>query len=174
MTTKLIAANADLANARGQNDQDNPGGWLQEIGLLYRLTGDRAPCNRDEISVTMANGSRSPEACTRRAAKLLELLRKSATESIAADACLESHGVERAELEGLLAESAALRLALIDAVERSARTGTELATLRTGYDAARLEIKSLQSLLTNQGGVLAKVMSEVAQGHRHADGEGNE
>ena len=47
-------------------------GWLQADGLLYRLTDDRRQSNRDEISVTMADGSRSIEARTRRAEELLD------------------------------------------------------------------------------------------------------
>lgn len=50
-------------------------GWLQAGGLLYRLTDERKPQNRDEINVTMADGSRTPEACARRAGELLGLIR---------------------------------------------------------------------------------------------------
>lgn len=50
-------------------------GWLQEGGLLYRLTDERRPCNRDEIRVTMAGGSRSTESCSRRASELLDRIR---------------------------------------------------------------------------------------------------
>ena len=45
----------------------NNTGWLQEGSLLYRLTDDRRPCNRDEIKVSISNGSRSVESCTARA-----------------------------------------------------------------------------------------------------------
>jgi len=48
------------------------GGWLQEGSLLYRLTDEHRPSNRDEINVTMADGSRSIESRTRRAGELLE------------------------------------------------------------------------------------------------------
>ncbi len=50
-------------------------GWLQDGGLLYRLTDGRRPENRDEINVTMADGSRSPEARARRAGELLDRIR---------------------------------------------------------------------------------------------------
>lgn len=52
-------------------------GWLQTGGLLYRLTDERRPQNRDEISVAMADGSRSIESRTRRAGELLDLIRSS-------------------------------------------------------------------------------------------------
>ena len=50
-------------------------GWLQSGGLLYRLTDERRPQNRDEINVTMADGSRSDESRTRRAGELLDRIR---------------------------------------------------------------------------------------------------
>ena len=50
-------------------------GWLQGGGLLYRLTDERRPQNRDEINVTMADGSRSPESRARRAGELLDRIR---------------------------------------------------------------------------------------------------
>lgn len=50
-------------------------GWLHENGLLYRLTDERHPCNRDEINVTMADGSRSIESRSRRALELLDRIR---------------------------------------------------------------------------------------------------
>ena len=52
-------------------------GWLQSGGLLYRLTDERRPQNRDEINVTMVDGSRSIESCTRRAGELLDRIRSS-------------------------------------------------------------------------------------------------
>lgn len=52
----------------------NNTGWLQEGSLLYRLTDDLRPCNRDEIKVTMSNGSRSVESSTARAGELLDLI----------------------------------------------------------------------------------------------------
>ena len=65
----------DMRRAReahaGQPDAD---GWLQSGGLLYRLTDERIPQNRDEINVTMADGSRDDAACARRAEQLLAFL----------------------------------------------------------------------------------------------------
>lgn len=51
-------------------------GWLHENGLLYRLTDERYPTNRDEINVTMADGSRSIESRSRRALELLNRIRR--------------------------------------------------------------------------------------------------
>ena len=53
-------------------------GWLQDGPLLYRLTDERRPRNRDEIIVTMANSSRTEEARTRRAGELLDAIRAAA------------------------------------------------------------------------------------------------
>ena len=50
-------------------------GWLQDRGLLYRLTDEKNPQNRDEIKVTMADSSRSDASCTRRAGELLDRIR---------------------------------------------------------------------------------------------------
>lgn len=49
-------------------------GWMKSGALLYRLTDDRKPVNRDEIRVTMADGSRTDEACSRRAGELFDML----------------------------------------------------------------------------------------------------
>lgn len=49
-------------------------GWLQSGGLLYRLTDERRPQNRDEINVTMADGSRKTEDLAARAGEVLALL----------------------------------------------------------------------------------------------------
>lgn len=57
------------------NEQHHPDGWLQDGSLLYRLTDDAHPVNRDEINVAMADGSRSVESCTRRAGELLDCIR---------------------------------------------------------------------------------------------------
>ncbi len=57
------------------NEQHHPDGWLQDGSLLYRLTDDAHPVNRDEINVAMADGSRSMESCTRRAGELLDCIR---------------------------------------------------------------------------------------------------
>ena len=54
-------------------------GWLQDRDLLYRLKylDGLRPANRDEIKVTMADGSRSIESCTRRAGELLDRIKSS-------------------------------------------------------------------------------------------------
>lgn len=70
--------------------QDNAGelhadGWLHDGGLLYRLTDGRRPENRDEISVTMADGSRSPESRARRAGELLDRIRSAHPAPVAPD-----------------------------------------------------------------------------------------
>lgn len=57
-------------------------GWIQEGPLLYCLTDDRKPKNRDEISVTMADGSRTEEARTRRAGELLDAIRAAAAHAV--------------------------------------------------------------------------------------------
>ncbi|KUZ78262.1 hypothetical protein WI37_10980 [Burkholderia ubonensis] len=54
--------------------QPNHDGWLQSGGLLYRLTDERHPQNRDEIHVTMVGGSRDDAVRARRAAQLFSLL----------------------------------------------------------------------------------------------------
>ncbi len=51
------------------------------------------------------------------------------------------------------------------------RQYAEIETLRTGYEAARLEVGSLQLQLTDQGRVLEKVMHELVQTHRSTNGE---
>ena len=61
-------------------------GWLQDGPLLYRLTDERRPRNRDEIIVTMANSSRTEEARTRRAGELLDAVRATAPQANQADA----------------------------------------------------------------------------------------
>ncbi|MDR6768661.1 hypothetical protein J2W88_003965 [Acidovorax delafieldii] len=66
------AGRASLSANAGEPPRD---GWLHENGLLYRLTDERHPCNRDEINVTMADGSRSVEARSRRALELLDRIR---------------------------------------------------------------------------------------------------
>lgn len=57
---------------------DNSDGWIQDGPLLYRLTDERRPKNRDEINVLMADGSRTEEARTRRAGELLDAIRAAA------------------------------------------------------------------------------------------------
>ena len=61
-------------------------GWIQDGPLLYRLTDERRPRNRDEINVTMANSSRTEEARTRRAGELLDAVRATAPQANQADA----------------------------------------------------------------------------------------
>jgi hypothetical protein len=61
-------------------------GWLQDGPLLYCLTDERRPRNRDEIIVTMANSSRTEEARTRRAGELLDVVRATAPQTNQADA----------------------------------------------------------------------------------------
>ncbi len=57
-------------------------GWRQEDSLLYRLTDDKRPQNHDEINVTMADGSRSIEARTRRAEELLDRLAAESSQQV--------------------------------------------------------------------------------------------
>lgn len=66
--------------------EDHSDGWIQEGPLLYRLTDERRPKNRDEINVTMADGSRTEEARTRRAGQLLDAIRAAAPKE-----CCRSH-----------------------------------------------------------------------------------
>jgi hypothetical protein len=53
------------------------GGWLRSGSLLYRLTDSPRPENRDEINVTMAQGSREAPARESRARHVLNLLKQS-------------------------------------------------------------------------------------------------
>jgi hypothetical protein len=48
--------------------------WLRAGSLLYRLTDEPRPQNRDEINVTMAQGSRDDEKRERRARQLMDML----------------------------------------------------------------------------------------------------
>ena len=59
-------------------------GWIQDGPLLYRLTDERRPKNRDEIIVAMANSSRTEEARTRRAGELLDVIRAAAPQAVQA------------------------------------------------------------------------------------------
>ena len=71
------------ALARTQQPEQLPtDGWLQDGGLLYRLTDGRRPENRDEINVTRAEGSRSPESRARRAGELLDRIRAQQPEQV--------------------------------------------------------------------------------------------
>lgn len=60
-----------MVASEGAGDVD---GWLQSGGLLYRLTDEYRPQNRDEINVTMAGGSRKTEDCAARASEILALI----------------------------------------------------------------------------------------------------
>lgn len=78
-------------------------GWLQAGGLLYRLTKDRRPENRDEINVTMADGSRSIESCTRRASELLDRIRATSPQPAAWVGLTEWEVIEmKAAIKGTL------------------------------------------------------------------------
>ena len=76
----VIKANcAEVAALRAALAEPAPvqsDGWLQDGSLLYRLTAEKRPQNRDEINVTMADGSRTAEARTRRAGELLDRIRQ--------------------------------------------------------------------------------------------------
>ncbi len=50
-------------------------GWLQDGHMLYRLTDEPKPRNRDEIIVTMVDGSRAEAARTKRASEILYAIR---------------------------------------------------------------------------------------------------
>ena len=92
----FLAGRASLAASEGSNEGSESvvaDGWLHENGLLYRLTDERHPCNRDEINVTMADGSRSIESRSRRALELLDRIRAthpSPPEGIAAEQALRN------------------------------------------------------------------------------------
>lgn len=62
--------------------EDHSDGWIQDGPLLYRLTEEKKPKNRDEINVTMADGSRTEEARTRRASQLLDAIRAAAPQAV--------------------------------------------------------------------------------------------
>lgn len=64
-----------LAACEGLSDED---GWLQDGSLLYRLTDERQPQNRDEINVTMAGGSRDERDRAAMASALLGMTRERA------------------------------------------------------------------------------------------------
>ena len=68
-----IRSNSQPSSAEAQPVQE-PAGWLLSGSLVYRLTDDRWPVNRDEIRVTMADGLRSEEACAKRAGELFDVL----------------------------------------------------------------------------------------------------
>ena len=69
-------ARAAIANAQdGIQQAIQEDGWIQDGYLLYRLTNEPKPRNRDEISVTMVNGSRAEAARTKRASEILNAIR---------------------------------------------------------------------------------------------------
>ena len=69
-------ARAAIANAQdGIQRAIQEDGWIQDGYLLYRLTNEPKPRNRDEISVTMVNGSRAEAARTKRASEILNVIR---------------------------------------------------------------------------------------------------
>ena len=69
-------ARAAIANAQdGIQRAMQEDGWIQDGYLLYRLTNEPKPRNRDEISVTMVNGSRAEAARTKRASEILNAIR---------------------------------------------------------------------------------------------------
>ena len=72
-----LYAGAPPSQASVPND-----GWLIDRGLLYRLTDGPNPQNRDEISITMADGSRSDASRNRRARELLDCIRSTGPASV--------------------------------------------------------------------------------------------
>ena len=69
-------ARAAIANAQDDIQRAiQEDGWIQDGYLLYRLTNEPKPRNRDEISVTMVNGSRAEVARTKRASEILNAIR---------------------------------------------------------------------------------------------------
>lgn len=73
MSTLRESAHAALAEI-DKPPTSKTNGWLRDGSLLYRLTDERRPSNRDEIRVTMADGLRSEAACSKRAAELFDLI----------------------------------------------------------------------------------------------------
>ena len=76
-------------------------GWIQDGPLLYRLTDERRPKNRDEIIVTMANSSRTEEARTRRAGELLDAIRAAAPQAVHPENIREGAPYDNPEFEQL-------------------------------------------------------------------------
>lgn len=56
------------------SESKNKNKWLRAGSLLYRLTDEPRPQNRDEINVTMAQGSREDAPRERRARQLMDML----------------------------------------------------------------------------------------------------
>lgn len=86
---------------------DNADGWIQEGTLLYRLTDERKPKNRDEINVLMADGSRTEEARTRRAGELLDAIRLARSADAKAEETISALHARIAELEAICDEQQA-------------------------------------------------------------------
>lgn len=87
----LLAASPATSAPAALTDE---GGWLLDGSLLYRLTDERHPQNRDEINVTMADGSRNPEVRAARAGEILALL-------AASPAALKDTDIERQYKDGI-------------------------------------------------------------------------
>lgn len=49
-------------------------GWLRDGSMVYRLTDQRIPSNRDEISVTMVDGSRDLDQRKEQAERIRQML----------------------------------------------------------------------------------------------------
>lgn len=81
---------------------DNSDGWIQDGPLLYRLTDERKPKNRDEINVLMADGSRTEESRTRRAGELLDAIRLARSVDLKAAETISALQARIAELESQL------------------------------------------------------------------------
>ena len=75
MRAVIQQAKAQAATQVGTPPPHPNDGWLHSGPMLYRLTNERNPQNRDEIQVTMADGSRSLESRGRRASELLGQIR---------------------------------------------------------------------------------------------------
>jgi hypothetical protein len=55
---KNVAKLSIVEKWTAEDENASKSGWLRSGSLLYRLTNERTPQNRDEINVTMAQGSR--------------------------------------------------------------------------------------------------------------------
>jgi hypothetical protein len=70
---KPLPAGTKLYDAPQPAPKIDAGGWLRDGSLIYRLSEGR---NVDEINVNMAAGSRSYQACSWRAAMILEMFNR--------------------------------------------------------------------------------------------------